>query len=651
MCGISGIFNLKGEPIPNAVERVERMNNLLNHRGPDSQGVYISKDRSLVLGNTRLAIVDPNNKIKQPLETHDGQCVLSFNGEIYNYLELKESLRARGVQFRTNMDTEVFLEGLRLEGEAILNQFDGMWAGAFYNEQTKKLLLSRDVMGERHIFYRIKGDEFVFCSEVKPILVDSQDLFSIDFDAYLTSLQYFAPPPGRSMIKGINRMLPGHNILLERGKQFKQYRYRKLHPEKWFDFYGRNPSWDEVIGKFEEIFHATCKKRASRDVPYICTLSGGLDSTVICLYISDYGETKINTLYGQSTEKPPQKLETDLDEYTASKLTAGRLNTDHRHTFLNSNDAVPVLKRLADNAFDGMFDSGTAAFEMLARVVHQSNMKVMLISEGPDEFLGYPKDLRAYQLDRIYNKNRLQYETLKLMSSSKFSRNMLRQINMNHLVIPPLYSYSPFRFSPIHKSWQSDTMLNLISNKQIWATSNYYGVHDPVYDSIRPKMDFTQLRALSYAAYSLPDMFNLRIDRSYMNTSVEARLPYQAPDIVDFMIAMPARYRFDDGIKNGNITKYMFRKIVERHISPKIAYRSKHGFAAPIWKSPNIFKEMHYDEIVRESTIFKDFPFQKGARDYVLHPDNKDMLWPFYVLARINSQLKTRSYAYEEVPA
>src|SRR3990167_2453763 len=131
------------------------MNKLLHHRWPDSQGIYVSKDRTFALGNTRLAIVDPYNTTKQPLETEDGQCVLSFNGEIYNYLELRESLRGRGVRFRTKMDTEVFLEGLRLDGEAILDKCDGMWACAYYDTKTKKLLLSRDLMGERHLFYRI----------------------------------------------------------------------------------------------------------------------------------------------------------------------------------------------------------------------------------------------------------------------------------------------------------------------------------------------------------------------------------------------------------------------------------------------------------------------------------------------------------------
>lgn len=640
MCGIAGIFSLNGGPIRDAKSRISRMTAMLKHRGPDSQGIYISPDGLLALGNTRLAIVDPLCSLKQPLETTDGKAILSFNGEIYNYLDLMEMLQQEGINFRTRMDTEVLLEGLRLEGEGFLQKLDGMWAFAYYDVDKHRLLLSRDLLGERHIFYRVDKDEFIFASEVKPLLVDSDSSFEIDFDGFLTALQYFSPPPGRTMVKGIHRIFPGHNIVCEPKRILKQYRYRRLHPEKWFDFFNKKPSLEETINIFEEIFHRACKKRLAHEVPYICTLSGGLDSALICLYASDFGKARIRTLYGQSSEKPAQNLKDELDEYAASKFTSKKLNTLHNHIFLNSDNSIPVLKRLADNAFDGMFDSGVASFEMLARYVRDQNNKVMLVSEGPDEFLGYPKDLRAYHIDTMFINNPIKYRILKLISSRKFERQLLRRFGFDNLIIPPLFSYEPFRFLPIHESWGPDILGNLLSNDQIISASNHYGVIDPVYEDLKLKMDYAQLRALSYASLSIPDMFNLRTDKAYMAASVEARLPYQAPEMVEFMVAMPVQLRFN----NGSTTKYIMRKIAERHIGPEIASRSKHGFSAPIWLSPNVYKAMDYEDIVRESSIFEVFPFKHGAREFVLNPNNRDMLWPFFVLAKTYERLKRGVY-------
>ena len=644
MCGIAGIFSLNGQPVRDAENRIRRMTSLLKHRGPDSQGIYISPDQCLALGNTRLAIVDPHNPTKQPLETHDRQGVISFNGEVYNYQELMEDLTKKGVAFRSHMDTEVLLEGLHLEGEAFLPKLDGMWVFAYYDIKRKQLLISRDLLGERHLFYFIdkEKNELLFASEVKSILVAAgQDRsFDMDFDSFLTSLQYFAAPPGRTMVKGIQRILPGHNITAQVDGDVKQYRYKKLHPEKWFDFFKQDPPLEKVVDRFEQTFHKVCRNRLPQEVPFVCTLSGGLDSTVICLYASDFGKRKIRTLYGQSYDKPPKRGEDTLDEYEASKFTSGKLNTQHEHIYLNSDEATPILQYLADNAFDGMYDSAVAAFEMLSHHVRRQNTKVMLISEGQDEFLGYPKDLRAYQVDRLRATNPLQYGISRALSSVKPGREMLRRMGLNRFVISPFFSYKPFRFLPINESWSLDEIDPLLTKAQIVSNSVHYGMLDPVYDDLKNQMDYTQLRALSYACSSLPDMYNLRTDKAYMRGSIEARLPYQAVDMVELMLAMPAKFRFN----NGTTTKYLMRKIVERHIGPEVAYRNKYGFAAPIWLSPNVFKAMNYEETVRNSSIFKDFPFKPGIREFILKPENKDMLWPFYVLARTNEQLRSRSY-------
>ena len=640
MCGIAGIFSISGKPIQNAEERIKRMTMMLKHRGPDNQGIYVSNDRIVALSNTRLAIVDPACELKQPLTTSDNKLVLSFNGEIYNYTDLRMELEQRDIKFRSRMDTEVLLEGLRLEGEAFLKKLNGMWAFALYDLDNRRLLLSRDILGERHIFYHVQNDELIFASEVKPLLYDSSSYFDIDFESFVTSLHYFSAPPGRSMIKGVYRMLPGCNMKVEVGIGIKHYRYRRLHPEKWFDFFNRKPTIEKVMGVFEETFYRACKKRLPLDVDYVSTLSGGLDSTLICLYASDFGKNKIHTVYGQSAEKPKRNLDGELDELEASNFTAKKLDTLHSHIFLNSDEVIPVLTRLAENAFDGMFDSGVASFEMLAWHTREMNLKVMLISDGPDDFLGYPKDLNGHKLNNMHAHCPVKFNILKLISATKTGRIFLRKLNNKNLIVSPLTSYEPFVFSPIHQSWGLDTIDKILTNEQIMNSSRHYGTINSDYREIIPYLDYSQMCALSYATLSLPDMFNLRVDKAFMRASVEARLPYQAPEMAELMIAMPSKCRFN----NGDTTKYIMRKLVDHNVGTEIAYRSKHGFGAPLWCSPNVYKAMKYDEIVKECTAFNDYPFKKGIKNTVLQPQNKDMLWPFYVFAKICDQLKNREY-------
>ena len=644
MCGIAGIFSLDGTRIKDARLRVERMNRLLYHRGPDSNGVYVSPDGGCALAVTRLAIVDPNNSIHQPLETSDGACVLAFNGEIYNYLEMRQYLQSRGSFLRTRMDTEVLLEGLRMEGEDFLGQLDGMWAFAFYNTADKSLLLSRDVMGERHLFYRVQGNEFIFASEVKPLLADSSKTFQLDFEGFLTSLQYFAPAPGKTMVHGIERLRPGYNVQLRQKVPPRFYLHRKLHPEKWFDFFDKNPSFPEVESYFKDLFLSVCKRRFPKEVPFMSTLSGGIDSTAICLFLSEYGRVPVRTVFGDGPRQ--QKYSSgEMTEYEASLFTSRKLNTSHSYVNFDNSECVDVLTNLADNAFDGLYDNGTAMYEMLARHARKNGAKVLLFAEGPDEFLGYPKDLRAYTADRLYHQNRILFEIARFLSSHSSGRRLLEKSGLSRAIIPNVLSYKPFRFSPINKSWSRTDMLKLISHFQFDLVRDYYGVAAPQYDDIRHKLDFAQMRALSYAAFSLPDMYNLRIDKGNMNTSVEARLPYQAPEMVEFLVAIPSVYRFG----HGTTTKYILREVVRKHVGPEIADRKKRGFALPVWDLPHVYKAMGYDDVLRETPVFEQYPFCNGLREFLLREENRSFVWPFYALARVHEQLEKKLYRRESL--
>ncbi len=641
MCGIAGIFSLSKRPIERAEERVGRMTELLRHRGPDSQGVYVSPDRVIALGNTRLAIVDPGCAVTQPIESLDGGAVLSFNGEIYNHSDLRAHLADKGIRFRTRMDTEVLLEGLRLEGTSFLDRVDGMWAFGYYDCRARRLFLSRDLLGERHVFYRIEGDELIFASEVKPILADAGRPFDTDFAALVTALRYHSAPPGKTLVAGVRRILPGHLLIADTRAGVEERRYRRLHPEKWFDFFRSEPELGEVVDRFGEILHRVVPPRIPQEVPYFSTLSGGLDSTLICVFASDFGTRQIATLYGQSTEVPPQATPDELDEYAASQFTAAKLGTKHHFARLNDDDCVPVLLDLAANGFDGLIDDGTASFGMLAHAIRARGAKVMLISDGPDELLGgYLVDQRAYRRDLIEQRSPLKYLCLKQMSSVKTGRRILRRLKHPELVVPSETADGSTVSCPVHEAFNADFLDRIIDREWIEATAGHYTATDSVYADILPDMDNTQRRALAYAANSLPDMFNLRTDKAFLRASVECRVPYQAPEVVEFALAAPAKFRFAEG----GTTKFLMRQMVERHVGPEISTRAKHGFSAPLFNRPDVNQAMRFEEVIGDTPLFRNLPFKPDARGVVLNPKFRKLRWPFFVLARTHEKLQKGDY-------
>jgi len=641
MCGIAGIVSLSGRPIPDALARVSEMNRLLHHRGPDGKGVFVSPDGRVALGNTRLAITDPGASFELPFRSPDDNCVLTFNGEIYDYLEHRKSLQDKGVQFRTKTDTEILLAGLRANGEDFLNDVDGMWALAYYDARANQVLLSRDLLGERHVFYRVTNDEFIFASEPLPILADRGQPENIDWEGLVTSLRYYTAPPGRTLVKGLCRMLPGHNLRIDVGKGWSEYSHRLLHPEKWFDFFNSDPDIDTVSERFGELMHRVSLRRLPQDVDYISTLSGGIDSTLVSLYASDFGKKPLKTLFGQSSDAPAQNLPGELDEYAASCITAAKLNTEHRHIHLNSENCVPVLERAAANGFDGLIDPGISPFEMLAWEVSAQNLKVMLISDGPDETAGgYGIDRRSYQTDMRRQNNPLRHNFLSAVSGTRLGRGLMRRTALKGDIIPPEFGYQPFHFSPIHQAAGQDYLSKIIDTRMTRSAARHYGGAPSAYGDIVDHLDTTQIRALSYAQYSLPDMFNLRTDKAFLRASIECRLPFEAPEMVEFLIAMPAALRFGDG---GN-TKVLLRHIVDRHIGPEVAHRSKHGFATPLHRTPEVRSQLRIEEVIAESTIFDDLPFRPGARDLILKGRMTKMLWPFYVLAQTQGQMRSGQY-------
>ena len=604
MCGIAGIYNINGGSTSNLTARIHIMADLLQHRGPDCTDFHIDSNNQFAFANTRLAISDPDSQITQPWTSPDRKFALTFNGEIYNDLHLRNDLISKGSTFHSNQDTEVLFNGLVRKGPDFLNDIDGMWAFAFYNANDDSLILSRDVLGERQLFYYINGNEIIFASEIPPLLHSIQKIMSLDTDQIMHSLRFGAPQPGETLISGIKKLNPGHILKVKNG-EINTYRFTKLRPEVWFDFFESNPDQISVENKFSELFSEVCLRRVPRDIPYISTLSAGIDSTLVSLYSSNFGNTHIDTLFASSHEDDLKSVEyASLNDKDASLKIASQINSNHHIVNLDTIDSVEVLRNVASNSFDGMLEEGTAAFQMLGIRGRELGVKVMLISDGPDEFLaGYNHD--ANLIRENYKGDKLAFD-----------------------------------FPTNHETNNNEIMSFMFPEYDSNRLTSYFGKIDKCYESILGFLDTSQLIALSYASYSIPDYNNLRSDRGFMAASIESRSPFLAPQMVEFLIALPHRFRIDQKYSS----KAILRNIVDKKLGSYVSNRPKKGFSEPLWYNSDLKDALKFDEVISDPQTLQILPFSKSFKEKPYSKPFHKIRWSMYALAKMHDNLKSKRY-------
>ncbi len=407
MCGISGIISLDGSPIKSLEKRLELMTKNLHHRGPDQSGIYYSAKKNFGLSNNRLSIVSPKENVVLPF-TKDKKNYLSFNGEIYNYKEIRNLLEKNSVTFNTGTDTEVLYEFLNQFNDKNLDKLNGMWSFAYYNEERHELLLSRDLLGEKHLFYTIEENELIFCSEPKPIIMASLKKHTLDFDSIVTSWKFNSCAPGKTLVKNLNRLKPGNNLIFT-DKNIHLKKFQKLSLQKWLDFFNRKPSISKIDEEFEKLLHYEINLRLPKEVIFSTPLSGGIDSTILVNVIKKTVKN-LKTFYAISNKEQYELKDRDRNEMTEVSLSeylSKKLNTEHDLVQLNDNFSGEELYQASINCFDGCIDFGVVNYSMVSRYVYQKSGKVIMFAEGPDELLGgYQADIDSNKIDNIFFKRK-----------------------------------------------------------------------------------------------------------------------------------------------------------------------------------------------------------------------------------------------------
>lgn len=620
------------------------MTDLLHHRGPDQKGIFMTKRKTFGLSNNRLSIVSPNEKILLPF-TKNGKNYLSFNGEIYNYRETKKKLnKYKNINFIGDTDTEVLYEYLHKNGANYLKDLNGMWSFAYYESLTHKLTLSRDLMGERHLFYTIHNDELIFSSEVKPILaVLKFKKIKFNFLSMITSWKYNSCRPGETLINGINRLEAGSNLEIK-NKKVKKIENSKLDIQRWLNFFKKGPSENQVFDKFEEIFSKEVKLRIPKDVDFFSTLSGGIDSTILAIFLSKE-KRNYNGLFGVSTKAELKKIFLTQGKKTKkhslldlSRIVAKNLKIRHHKVYVNKDNAIKNLKFFSKTSFDGCIDSGNSIFSGFAEYIKLKKAKVAFVADGPDELLGgYITDIEASKMDEYFKR-----KPIKNLLKKKTKDYLVKKFNLKKNTEFE-FSYNPF-YSRVNHSVCPNIFLKKVVKNFNFKFIKSYGILNLKYKNLIKKLDFSQIRALNYATQTLPEMFNLRIDKAFMKNSIEARLPFQAVNLVEFFLAMPKIYRFG---KKGNTGKYFLRRYLVKRaskvISSHIAYQPKVGVGGYLWTGKKNYKKMNFENTIRQTSVFNKYPFQKNIKKLLLqkntHPGNRWAAYNFIRMHKLGKKL------------
>ncbi|WP_407874371.1 XrtA/PEP-CTERM system amidotransferase [Qipengyuania nanhaisediminis] len=565
MCGIAGLFHAE---VPKPVDplRVERMCDALAHRGPDGAGVWTA--HGVGLGHRRLSVIDPVGS-PQPMHSADGRAVLVFNGEIYNFRELRSELEREGAQIRTNGDSELILAAWQHWGTGCLDRLHGMFAFALYDLDKRQLLLARDRFGVKPLFLAYLSDgSLAFASELKGLLAHPLLRRRVDpraLDAYLT---WGYVPDSHAILSGVEKLAAGHFLLLEQGRAPEGQR-------RWYDvsFTERERGSEaDLSAQLVHLMREAVRSRMVADVPLGAFLSGGVDSSSVVALMSETSTDPVRTCsIGFDVG--------ELDETSYAEQVAAIFQTDHR-TRRVSRDDFSAIDQLA-GIFDEPFADASALATLRVCQLARENVTVALSGDGADEaFAGYRRQVFHHHEDRLRAllpqglRSRLFGPLGRVWPKADWAPRPLRA-KATLLALAESSEAGYARGLSVNTTAMRDALYSDSMRSELAG----FRAEDELINHMREAPARSGLDRAQYAdlTFWLPGDILTKIDRTSMAVSLEAREPLLDHRLVEFAARLPERMRV-----RGNTGKYLLKKCMERYLPRDILYRPKQGFVTPV---------------------------------------------------------------------
>jgi asparagine synthase (glutamine-hydrolysing) len=629
MCGIAGLWNLNGDPV--SPEELKNFIDSLAHRGPDGSDIYIDSKSNLGLGHRRLAIIDTSDGGRQPMSYADGRYWIVFNGEMYNFLELKKELAGLGYQFKTESDTEVILTAYHHWGEDCQLKFNGMWALAIWDSEERKLFVSRDRFGVKPMIYHYDANHFAFASEMKAFL--ALDWFEAEFDPTMVALaltdERLIEGDERCMLKGLNHLLGGHCLTLRQGETPKIRRWWNT-----LDHLETVPqNYDDQVAHFRELFLDACRIRMRSDVPIGTALSGGLDSSsILC------GMTHIRDTTDASDRLAHDWQKAFIMTYPGAVIDERK----YADEVTKQTGVTPIYCAGNSDLYLNHFDDILFQYEEISDIhlgpwlVHkhqrENNVVVTIDGHGGDELLGgYPWHVTAAFKDSI----------------SKFSIRRTRDVVA---IMKGLELFPQNQF--YIKSAQALFSKMTKANQQPWLMQPVAEFTSSAYEHDMPLIkDRDALFKSLYVDYHFTQLpMNLRdFDRLSMAHGVEVRSPFMDWRLACFVFSLPSSAKIGSGF-----TKRILRDALKGILPESIRTRTrKLGFPnlAEAWTSPRaqeFIRDVVHSAEFQQSAIWDGKKVAEDLSVAIRNGDNDQLhlAWIYVQAARLMQLFRENRRVY-----
>jgi asparagine synthase (glutamine-hydrolysing) len=591
MCGIAGWANLDvNQPQLFGDEVIlQSMCDRMWHRGPDSEGLWLGT--GVALGMRRLSIIDLSTG-DQPVWNEDRTVVVVMNGEIYNFRELRKELEAKGHSFHGGSDTEVLPHLYEEHGEAMVDKLNGMFCFALWDFRSEKLLIARDRFGEKPLYYGVFDGKLIFASEPKVLLSHPSVEPQLNLESLRQYLSFdYVPAPG-SIYHGISKLPAAHTLTVHDGV-VKTRRYWQLS----FHKNGKKPSFKEATEHLQELLADAVRMRLVSDVPLGILLSGGVDSSTVAAYATQFSTEKVKT-FSIGFE------EDSFDESQYAREVAEHLGTEHYEDKLSVDTAADLISEIGGWLDEPISDGSLIPTLLLSRFVRQ-HVTVGLGGDGGDElFAGYPM-YYAHKMARVYD------------AIPKFVRAGMIEPMVNSLPVSTKnlsFDYKAKRFVAAskydlvtrHHSWFGSFSLD--GQADVLANSVKELTRDDIYHDAKELLkicdateQIEQMQFLDVNFYLAEDILT-KVDRASMAVSLEVRAPFLDPRVAEFSAQIPLEYKL-----KGSNGKYILKKAVENLLPKTVTKRAKKGFGIPIadWLKGRL-NSLAHDLLSRERLVRQD---------------------------------------------
>jgi len=609
MCGIAGLYRFDGRAVD--MQLLQTMTDVLAHRGPDGEGHFV--DGPVGLGNRRLAILDLSPAGHQPMSNEDGTVWITYNGEVYNFRELRCELEQKGHRFRSNTDTEVLVHLYEEEGERLVERLNGMFAFALWDERRQRLLLVRDPIGIKPLFYFVDDSALRFGSEIKAILCDPEVPRRLDERALHLFLTFNYVPLPRTLFQDIRQLPPGHILLVE-GSSMCLFPYWDWHVED-------ESRWSKRDSKerFEALLSkAVCRTLVS-DVPFGLFLSGGLDSSTLLHFMAQALHEPVRS-FSIGFEEP------SYSELDAAQTVATQYHTKHHERVICPEELPEILPKLVWYADEPLADASMVPTYFVSRLARE-HVKMVLCGDGGDELLAGYETYTAYYLARVYRilpeifrRNLAKFVQALPVSDCKYSFEMKAKRFVYAAELP---------LSQAHGAWRvalTELQKRQLYTKDFAARVCEINPFEVFADYVEQAPTRRPLHRLLYADLRLylPSDLLAKVDHMSMACSLEVRVPLLDRELVEFLATVPPSLKLRHFVDK----KYLLKRVMQHKLPPHILRRPKQGFVVPVgpWLRGPLRDFAHQvltDPLVKRLGYFREETVQKlldehstGRRDH-----------------------------------